>query len=224
MTARRRGTLLALVLGYLAFEIVGFDWLNSIPTVASLVDQAPPLSVSLLQVVVFFAVVYRVTPDRLRAVLDVPDNRRIGLAALGFASVLVVEVVYLNLVGLAGMEVTGSSTEIPSMSGPMFVYFALGLFFTVGLLEEYAFREILQQDVLQVVSANAAVRVAVTSVLFAAVHLPFYAFSAGGVLGVGGIFLFSLIVGYLYERTGNLVIPVLVHWWWDVFVVGLSAL
>lgn len=220
----RQWKLLGLVVAYLAFEIVGFDLLSTIPAFRIFVEATPMLTVSLLEVVVFFAVVWTVSPEAFRDAMDVPETREIGIALVGFLTLLVVAITYLSLAAAANVELSGSSTAVPAMSTPAFAYFTLGIFFTVALIEEYAFREIVQRDVLGALTRHIAVRIGLTSVLFAAVHLPFYDVTRSGLVGVGIMGLFSVVLGYAYERTENLIIPILVHWWWDVFAVGLNAL
>lgn len=224
MQHRRRATLLALVLAYLAFEIFVFDLLTSISTIDRLVTEAPMLTVSFVQVLVFFAVVWRVSPDEFRDALAVPTTREIAIAVGSLVGSVAIVVAYLTILTVANLPVSGSETDVPSMSGPTFAYFTVGTLFTIGLLEEYAFREILQRDLLNAVVDGATIRIGATSVAFAAIHLPFYGLSMEGAFGVGAIFIFSVVLGVLYERTGNLAVPILVHWWWDVFIVGLNAL
>lgn len=95
----------------------------------------------------------------------------------------------------------------------------------IGPSEELFFRGVVQRYLSGVFSSAGAI--AVTSVLFAAVHAPTFALAAPGVssaFAAGTIFAISVILGYVYVRTDNLVVPTLVHGVYDATLFGATYL
>lgn len=88
----------------------------------------------------------------------------------------------------------------------------------VGPVEEYLFRGVLQRYLLGAFSMRGAI--AWSSLLFVLVHLPTVLQVAPGAVVVTGpvLFVVSVCFGWLYERTGTLVVPALVHGFYDVAV------
>ena len=82
---------------------------------------------------------------------------------------------------------------------------------TIGapVLEEFAYRGILQQA-LKRLGAGKWLAILITSILFASMHIG--ALSDGGMAaGITAIFTLSLALGYIYERTGSLLAPMVAH-------------
>ena len=79
--------------------------------------------------------------------------------------------------------------------------------------EELLYRNVVQKTLRESFSPVAGVVVA--SAIFAAVHLPAYSNPGGSFLATVNtlviIFVLALILGAIYERTGNVVVPIIAH-------------
>jgi hypothetical protein len=104
-------------------------------------------------------------------------------------------------------EVTGLAQQDTSV----FLVLVPLAFLVIGPAEELLFRGVVQRKLRQAYGPIASVVVA--SFIFAAAH--FVALSGGGLAGMAAsvaiLFLPSLALGASYERTGNLIVPILVH-------------
>lgn len=70
-----------------------------------------------------------------------------------------------------------------------------------------------------------ALTVGLSSLLFASIHVLNFAGGATGVLfATATIFTVGAVLGAVYERTGNLAVPVLVHGLYNATLFGLSYL
>lgn len=105
-----------------------------------------------------------------------------------------------------GLSVTGLLVVLPV------------LLFVVGPAEEYLFRGVLQSYLAEAFSVRGAV--VWTAVIFTLVHLPNALVTLPSAVVVSApIWLaVSLVFGWLYETTGTLVVPALVHGLYDVAV------
>lgn len=118
-----------------------------------------------------------------------------------------------NAFSLWSLNQSGGLTfsEVPSI-----IYFSAFILFGVGLCEEFLFRGGIQT----VLGAEIGRRGGwiVASVIFAAFHLPEYwgppLFTS---VAVGIVFLVGLGAGYLYLRTGNLLLSIALHSSFDMF-------
>ena len=92
--------------------------------------------------------------------------------------------------------------------------------------EEFLFRNVIQKRLYASFAPVGAVVVA--SAIFALVHLPVYAVFADSALAIAVpitmLFVGGLILGYLYLRTANLVVPIVVHAVYNSFIWGLLYL
>ncbi|MFA9415715.1 lysostaphin resistance A-like protein [Natrinema sp. HArc-T2] len=81
----------------------------------------------------------------------------------------------------------------------------------IGPFEELLYRNVIQKALYETFSRAGAVVVA--SVIFAAVHVLAYSTAGLGavIASLGTIFGLSIVLGVIYERTDNLVMPALVH-------------
>ena len=81
----------------------------------------------------------------------------------------------------------------------------------IGPFEELLYRNVIQKSLYEVFSRAGAIVVA--SVIFAAVHVLAYSTAGLGavVASLGIIFGLSLVLGTIYERTDNLLVPAIVH-------------
>lgn len=84
--------------------------------------------------------------------------------------------------------------------------------------EELLFRNGIQKYLTEAVSPSIAI--GGTSVLFAVGHLPALGTNATGtaLVGVGFVFVLSLVIGVAYHRTQQLLVPVVIHWAYNLVV------
>jgi len=117
---------------------------------------------------------------------------------------------------------TASRFSMPSGIDPVLLLAGLSvvLVMIVGPSEELFFRGVVQRYLDEDLSRLGAY--AWTSVIFAAFHLPAVAGTDGGLpqyVLVGGIlFVVSMSLGWLYDRTRNLLVPAMVHGIYNVLV------
>ena len=81
-----------------------------------------------------------------------------------------------------------------------------------AISEEFFFRGVLQRE-LELWTKNGHVAVWLSAIIFSAIHLQFYGFFSRLILGA--------LLGYLYFYTRNLWIPVVAHFFNNVFIVIL---
>lgn len=135
-----------------------------------------------------------------------------GLVAL-FSASIVISVLFAQL-GVS-TEVSSIERQAADLDTPELVLVFIPLsWLVIGPGEELLYRNIVQKSLYDFFARRWAVVIA--SVIFAAVHLPQYTnFSDISVLGTTStlltVFVLALILGFSYERTDNLVVPILIH-------------
>ena len=137
-----------------------------------------------------------------------------GLVGI-FAALLAVSM----LMTATGTESASHTTEQQAQQNPEALLILIPLaIFIIGPFEELLYRNVIQKSLYEHFSRASAIVVA--SVVFAAVHLLAYRTAGpGAVLGsLGVVFALSLVLGVVYERTDNLVVPALVHGVYDAVV------
>lgn len=98
-----------------------------------------------------------------------------------------------------------SSLESVSISAPVLVASVI----VPALSEEILFRHFCQGRLLK--DTNRLVRVNVPATIFVFLHVPVYSMSPSGVLTVSILLPFSLAMALVYERTNNILAPIVVH-------------
>lgn len=95
----------------------------------------------------------------------------------------------------------------------LYLYLVPLMFLIVGPFEELLYRGVIQQRLRESFGPVAAI--SLTSVIFAAIHIPAHGFGNAGVAStaasLAALFAGSLIFGGLYEWTKNLTVVALVH-------------
>jgi len=156
---------------------------------------------------------FRLT-DRDRSFLDLrlPTAREVGWTVAGlivlFGAVFAIDFV-MRTVGVEGSDhaTTQQAQERPEL---MLVMIPIAIL-VIGPFEELLYRNVIQKSLYDTFSRAGAVVTA--SVIFAAVHVSAYATAGLGavIASLGTVFGLSLVLGTIYERTENLVIPAPVH-------------
>lgn len=159
------------------------------------------------------AVAYLLTADDGRDLLWVgaPSLRDAGAVVVGYA---VLGLAYLGIsalftvldVPVASSDIVTTGLETPEL---LLLLAPLSVLL-VGPGEELLYRGVIQGRLRPVLGPWGAI--VATSALFAPIHAFGLSGSALGVLAMlATIFFLSLVLGALYEYTGNLVVPALVH-------------
>jgi membrane protease YdiL (CAAX protease family) len=152
--------------------------------------------------------------DRSYVDARLPTRREWGYVVVGTALLLAANIAISALFGWLGVESTTHSLIRAAEDDPEILLVLVPLsYLVVGPGEELLYRNVIQKSLRAEFSAVGGV--AVASVVFAAVHLPAYADPDGTTLALLNtlaiVFVLSLILGAVYERTGNLTVSALVH-------------
>lgn len=150
-----------------------------------------------------------------------PDARGWGLVGVGTVLTVAVNRLVFGLGRRVGIDpvTTVSAPEGLDPSGLLLL--APVLLFVVGPAEEYLFRGVVQSYLTEAFSTRWAV--VWTAVLFTLVHVPnaLLVLPSALVVSVPVWLAVGLAFGWLYEATGTLVVPALVHGLYDVAVFAL---
>lgn len=156
------------------------------------------------------------TRDHLTSYLGVrwPTLRELGIVVGGYLAILALSLViglfveFLGLETAQGAERQVSGIEDPS---PLLAVGALALMFlVVGPCEEVLYRGVVQGRLREHFDAVPAILIA--SVVFACAHVIALAGSVvGAIVTIGILFVTATVLGVVYEYTGNIVVPTLLH-------------
>lgn len=141
----------------------------------------------------------------------VPSRRDVGWIAAGFPLLFGAYLAITNGLVAAGVPL-GDSDVIAAVEGAPLVALALAALsiLLVGPAEELLYRGLVQRTFGEAVGPVGAI--VATSAVFASIHLPAVSGSLEARLAVVFvIFVSALGLGALYEWTGNLVVPAVVH-------------
>ncbi|MFB6229388.1 MAG: lysostaphin resistance A-like protein [Halobacteriales archaeon] len=152
--------------------------------------------------------------DRSYVDARLPTRREWGYVVGGTVLLLVSNLAISALFGWLGVESTTHSLIRAAQEDPEILLALVPLsYLVVGPGEELLYRNVIQKSLRAEFSAVGGI--AVASVVFAAVHLPAYADPNGTALALLNtlaiVFVLSLILGAVYERTSNLTVSALVH-------------
>jgi membrane protease YdiL (CAAX protease family) len=147
--------------------------------------------------------------------VTLPSIRDLAWTLGGFVILLVgfLAVTYLfSLLGLSPAEHSSTDT-VASASQELIALFVVAQLLVVGPGEELLYRNVIQKSMYGTVGKLPAVVLA--SIIFALVHIPAYSLGGASLSGVAttltAIFVLSLVLGGVYVRTGNVVVPALIH-------------
>jgi membrane protease YdiL (CAAX protease family) len=197
--------LLSLVVGVavaLPLLFGGFDPTSAVVLVASLL--ATQLSFAVVATLYLWRCDWGVA-------WSVPTGRDLLWVVGGVVLTLAAAVGLLGLSELIGVEPVESVIEAPVLADPTLLLVLAGLSIVlVAPVEELLFRGVVQGRLRQTFGAPVAVGIA--SLLFASIHLlNLVTVGVGAVVMVAVIFVVGAVLGVAYERTDNLLVPVLVH-------------
>ncbi len=151
-----------------------------------------------------------------------PTRREAGLIVAGVVCLLAAQFGALAVLEAVGIEV-GQNRAVTVGEGEPLYYLAMipVSVLVVGPVEELLFRGTVQGGLRRVFDAGPAIVIA--SVIFGAVHVSGVEGSALAVVAYIGIAtLLALPLGYLYELTGNLVVPALAHGFYNASLFAIQ--
>lgn len=186
----------------------------------------PLLTVAVATVTIGFviAVLRRLGLDRSWIDISVPSLRDLGLAAAGLLALLVALNVLTQIIaglGLPSVE-SGVEQQARNAENPEFLLVLVPLsFLAIAPSEELLYRGLVQKYLYDTLGKNGAVVAA--SAIFAAIHFGQYASPNPLRLAVSltVVFVLSLVLGYLYARSENLAVPILVHGTYNAITFAL---
>ena len=162
--------------------------------------------------------------DRSWIDLSVPSLRELGLTVAGLVGlILALNVLSVLIVELGLPSVESSVEQRASQSpNPEFILVLVPLsFLAIAPSEELLYRGLVQKYLYDTLGKNGAVVAA--SAIFAAIHFGQYASPnpLRMAVSLAVVFLLSLILGYVYARSENLVVPILVHGAYNAITFGM---
>lgn len=144
--------------------------------------------------------------------LEVPTLRDVGWTVTGIVVLFGVLLIGSWVMYATGVEAADHGTVLAVEENPELLAVILpAMFLVVGPFEELLYRNVIQKSLYETFSRYGAV--VVTSVAFALVHAQAYATAGAGLLlaSLAMVFGLSIVLGVIYERTENLVVPAVAH-------------
>ena len=156
--------------------------------------------------------------------LRVPTLRTVGLIALGVVALVLAQLAIARLLTVLGISVAQNQVVVTGQQDPRyFLYMIPVAILLVGPFEELVFRGGVQGILRRTWGPGVAIVVA--SVLFGLVH--WIALTGAGGSRVPYVTVaatLGLVLGYLYERSRNLVVPAVVHGLYNTVLFGAQYL
>jgi len=157
--------------------------------------------------------------------MDTAAWRMVWLGLLGLLPVVLILLIGAGLLGeLLGdppptlnHEMLLTFTQTPDLVARLLV--VLLAVVLAPLFEELLFRGMIQSALVEVLLGRRWVAIVLTSLFFAVIHLPSVTWH-----GLPGLFVLSMILGWTYERRGNLWIPIALHMGYNAVNLGLALL
>ncbi|WP_435364911.1 CPBP family intramembrane glutamic endopeptidase [Haloarchaeobius sp. DYHT-AS-18] len=162
------------------------------------------------------AIAYLKYSDRDWSFVDlrVPTLRDVGWAVGGFVILLLGFIAITSLLNVLGLSTAQHSTAQQAQQGdPALLLPLIPLsLLIIGPGEELLYRNVIQKSLYTHFSKVGAV--AVASAIFALVHIPAYATGSGPAAlasSLAVIFVLALVLGGVYARTENVLVPAFIH-------------
>jgi uncharacterized protein len=144
--------------------------------------------------------------------LQRPTLRSVGWTIGGlvmlFGALIAISLV-MTVVGVDTAE--HGTTQQVEQQPELLVIIVPAMILIVGPFEELLYRNVIQKSLYETFSRHGSV--VVTSAIFAGVHVAAYATAGPGQIlaSLGVLFGLSLVLGFIYERTDDLLVPAVVH-------------
>lgn len=144
--------------------------------------------------------------------LEMPSVRSIGWMVGGLGVLFGVLFGGSMVMAAAGVETAGHGTvDAVEQNAELLAVIIPASLLIIGPFEELLYRNVIQKSLYETFSRYGSV--VVTSVVFALVHVLAYATAGPGQIlaALSMIFVLSIVLGVIYERTENLLVPAVVH-------------
>ncbi|SEW22839.1 CPBP family intramembrane glutamic endopeptidase [Natrinema salifodinae] len=157
---------------------------------------------------------YLAVTDRGLSFIDLrrPSLRDLGWTVGGLVVLFGALFAISTIMQSTGVESADHSTTQQAQENPEMLLALIPLaILIIGPFEELLYRNVIQKSLYETFSRPGAV--AVASVIFAAVHTLAYGTAGIGavIASLGTIYGLSIVLGTIYERTDNLLVPALIH-------------
>jgi membrane protease YdiL (CAAX protease family) len=144
--------------------------------------------------------------------VSIPSVRDLLVAVGGLFVLLLLLGAITAVIQQLGLPSSDSQIQQQAMENPtLALYFVALSFLVIAPVEELAYRNVVQKYLYEYFTGRSAVILG--AAVFAAVHFSQYqdANPLATLTTLAVIFFLSLLLGYVYYRTENLVVPILVH-------------
>lgn len=168
--------------------------------------------------------------------LRTPSLKQVAIGIGGVFAMLAAAMGLSVLINLLGQSAAEHGTVEQISEEPTIALYMVPLsILVIGPCEEFLFRGVIQTKLRESFSGVGAIGVA--SVIFSLVHIPAY---GGDVIGkivrqgsvtladlqslsvtLSILFVLALVLGYAYERTGNLTVPMITHGFYNAVLFGM---
>lgn len=157
------------------------------------------------------AVFLAITNDWELIEVDRLDRREAATVVVGTITLLVLQVVITKLLAQFGLSAGQNAALLPGRDDPTyFLQMAVVSVLIVGPAEELLFRGVVQGLLRRAMTAWPAI--GITSLVFGVIHVAAVVGTTGQAFVYASIAaVLGLVLGYAYERTGNVVVPALTH-------------
>jgi len=156
--------------------------------------------------------------------IRLPTLRSLGLIVVGVVALVLAQLAIARLLAVLGVTVAQNQVVVTGQQDPRyFLYMIPVAILLVGPFEELVFRGGVQGILRRTWGPSVAIVVA--SVLFGLVH--WVALTGGGGSRVPYVTVaatLGLVLGYLYERSRNLLVPAVVHGLYNTVLFGAQYL
>ena len=240
-SGQTRGIVVGLVLavgGLVVSQLTAIPAILFDPVIMQSPAEASRFAVAAMMALSFvgFALVgiaYLLATDRGLSFIDLrwPTLREVGYGVGGAVLAYVLVIIVSVLATVLELPSAGAqAAEIVGQDQTLVLMMLVVVFLFNAPAEEFLFRNVIQKRLYDSFSQMGAV--VVTSVIFVVAHIPTYAVTIDGSVAPAGamivpslvLFAGSIIFGYVYVRTENLVVPTLAHALFNGIQFGLLYL
>lgn len=155
--------------------------------------------------------------DKLR--VSYPSKQEIKYIFIVTGGILTAYVLYTVVSSYIGIETADHTISQASEQNPLLPLIMIPVsLFVIGVWEEVVFRGFLHEKLRTAVKPEYIISIA--SVIFAILHVGSYE-SQGIVTALLFLFLISCAIGIAYEKTRNLIVPILIHGLYDAVLFAV---
>lgn len=164
-----------------------------------------------IQFLIMFGMGYFYVDDLTVINYDIPSLNDMRLALIGVVALTVLNTVSEFILSSAGLSVGKNQLVSAVESNPELIFVVIpAMFLFVAPVEEFVFRGVIQGFVRKYYNVNRGVLIG--ALYFGFVHVVSIAsFGIGTLLYLIIATMLGVILGYLYEETDNLIVPIIAH-------------